>query len=250
MLTKKVLILKAHRRLVADNNKNKQGYLQALNIDMSSSESEDENLKKFAESLDSTVFSDNLYNKDESKKAEPKVELKSQRVLETDESIFQSELNVSSTMQQFIGKKLSKLIEDQVEFVEMNGKLEQRLEEEEDLGVNNVRLLSGSKEVVKHIEDLGFIENRRKVKIKRRKVDLECKPDLKQAVVNPDDIKEEIKTWAKKSKHHPYEYKTKKGVHHLKEPANEFTSARNKNKWSESKIKTGKFHNPPLTYCK
>lgn len=213
---------------------------------MSSSESEDENLKKFAESLDNTVFSDNLYCKDESKKVETKVELKSQRVLETDENIFQSELNVSSTMQQFIGKKLSKLIDDQIEFVEMNGKPEPRLEEE-DLEVNNVRLLSGSKEVVRHIEDLGFIENRRKVEIKRRKIDSEGEINLKQAVVSPDDIKEEITTWAKKSKHIPYEYKTKKGVHHLKEPANEFTSARNKNKWSESKIKTGKFHNPPLS---
>lgn len=212
---------------------------------MSSSESEDENLKNFAASVDTYVFSDNLYNKDESKKAEPKVELKSQRLLETDENVFQSELNVSSTMQQFIGKKLSKLIEDQIEFVETNGKPETRMEEE-DLEVNNVRLFSGSKEVVKHIEDLGFIENRRKVTIKRRKVDSEDEPDLKRAVVNPDDIKEEVKTWAKKSKHHPYEYKTKKGVHHLKEPANEFTSARNKNKWSESKIKTSKLHNPPL----
>jgi hypothetical protein len=67
---------------------------------MSSSESEHENLKRFAESVDVTMFSNKLYSKtDHEEKEEPKVELKSQRELETEENIFQSEVNVSSSMQ-------------------------------------------------------------------------------------------------------------------------------------------------------
>lgn len=214
---------------------------------MSSSESEDEDLKKFAASVDTTVFSDKLY-KSTTEKDEPApvVELKSQRFLEAEENVFQSEINVSNTMQLFIGNKLSKLIEDQVEFVET--KVDTAADE--DQVVDNVRLLSGVEEVVKYLSEPSFIENRQKPKIKRRNVDQEPETfdskKVHQAAVSVNAIKEEAKHWSKKPKHQPFEYKNIKGVAYIREPSNEFTKARNKNNWSEAKIKNAKFHNPPL----
>lgn len=213
---------------------------------MSSSESEDENLKKFAASLDTTVFSNNLYNGNAEKVNEkPKIELKSQRVLDDEENIMQSEINVSSTMQQFIGKKLSKLIDEQVEFVEVQSV------DSDDQVIDNVRLLSGTKKVVKYIDEPTYVENREKVPIKRRKVDsneseIKDSAKIEQAAIEPEAIQEEVKLWNKKPKHQPIEYKNLKGIGYIREPQNEFTKARNKNNWTESKIKTAKFHNPPI----
>lgn len=216
---------------------------------MSSSESEDENLKKFAESVDVTVFSDNLYNRTVAVEKEPKVELKSQRVLDETENIFQSEINVSSTMQQFIGNKLSKIIDNQVEFVQVNGKSSSV--EDDDEEVDNLRLFSGTKETVKYIDGPDFVENRKKIPFKRRKVDKDLEPTdsekVQRAATNKTAITNEVKAWTKKSKREPLEYKNVKGVAYLREPTNEFTKARNKNGWGESKIKTTKFHNPPLS---
>lgn len=215
---------------------------------MSSSESEDENLKKFAESVDVTVFSDSLYNKAIAVEKEPKIELKSQRVLDETENIFQSEINVSSTMQQFIGNKLSKIIENQVEFIEVNSKSSKT---EDDDDVDNLRLFTGSKETVKYIDGPDFVENRKKVPIKRRKVDndleLNDKEKVEKSATDEAAIANEVKAWTKKSKREPLEYKNIKGVAYLREPSNEFTKTRNKNGWGESKIKSAKFHNPPLS---
>lgn len=211
----------------------------------SSSESEDENLKKFAESVDVSVFSNNLYKKSENAKGEPKVELKSLRTLDTEENIFQSEINVSSTMQQFIGKKLSKLIEGQVEFVSMNSE-----QTDEDEAVDNLRLLSGTEKVIKFIHEPTFIENRKKVPTKRRNVDEESEPaeseKVQSVVLNSKGIQDEIKQWKNKPKRKPTEYKSIKGTAHIRESTNEFTKDRNRNNWSETKIKGAKFHNPPI----
>lgn len=217
---------------------------------MSSSESEDENLKKFAESMDTTFFSNKLYNEAEKKEAaaeEPKVELKSQRFLEEDENILHSEINVSAHMQSFIGKKLSALIDGQVEFVEVKD----RKKKGRDKKVDRVRLLSDSTEVVKFIDAPLYVETRTKVPIKRRNADKEPELDetakVEKAAVNPEAVAEEVKTWNKKSKHDPIEYKTSKGIGYLKDPPNEFTQQRNKNMWSESKIKGAKKHTKPLS---
>jgi len=199
--------------------------------------------------VDTSVFSDKLYNNSTTEKDEPtKVKIKSQRSLDIEENIFQSEIQTSNTMQQFIGKKLSKLIEDQIEFVEINGRMSEA--NGDDQKVDNVRLLSDTEEVVKYINEPNFTETRQKPTIKRRNVDRE--PDnveskkLHQIAVDTESINDEVKHWNKKPKHQPFEYKNIKGVGYVREPTNEFTKARNKNNWSEAKIKSAKFHNPPL----
>lgn len=215
---------------------------------MSSSESEDENLKKFAESMDTTVFSNKLYNADEKEEAvkEPKVELKSQRFLDEDENIFHSEINVSAHMQGFIGKKLSALIEGQVEFVEVKDRKQKHRDEK----VDRVRLLSDSTEVVKFVDAPLYVETRTKVPIKRRNADNEPELDesvkVEKSAIDSGAVAEEVKTWNKKVKHDSFEYKESKGVGYLKDTANEFTKQRNKNMWNESKIKGAKNHTQPL----
>jgi hypothetical protein len=214
---------------------------------MSSSESEDENLKRFAESLDVTVFSNKLYNKadGDQKEEEPKVELKSQRELESEENIFKSEINVSSTMQKFIGQKMSNLIDQQIEFVEVGSESQT----DDDQVVDNVRLLGGSKEVVKYIHEAPFVENRKKVPIKRRRVEEEPNEveKCKDASIDKEGVQEDVKRWDKKTRHQPIEYKNLKGIGYLREHPNEFAKMRNKNNWTEAKIKSSKYHNEPLS---
>lgn len=221
---------------------------------MSSSESEDENLKLFAESVDTSVFNNKLYdnNKNENssnedQNEEVKEEQKSQRYLDLDEEkVLKSDLNISQHMQEFIYKKLSKIIEDKVEFVEKSKK--KRLKDE--VEVNNLKLLSDSEETVKFYSTPDFIENRKKVEIKRRKIDAEIDDDEKvqKSAIDVEHLKNEIKNCTEKSRHKPYEYKNIKGIGYLREEPNEYTKIRNKNSWSESKIKTTKYFNKSLEY--
>jgi hypothetical protein len=136
------------------------------------------------------------------------------------------------------------VFEFQVEFVEIKKKKKIRDEDP----VDNLRLLSGSKEVVKYLEEPNFIDTRQKVPIKRRKIDEELDESQKilESTIDATKIEEEIITWDKKVRHQPTEYKNIKNIGYLREPTNEFTKARNKNSWGESKIKTTKYHNPPM----
>lgn len=219
---------------------------------MSSSESEDENLKFISESVDASIFSDNLYGKDENVKKEncEKIELKSQRYLDVDEEkALKSDLNVSEQMQQFIYKKLSKIIDDQVEFVDKKCKKRKSKAADEEI-VDNLRLLSDSEETVKFFTEPELSEKRQKVSIKRRKAadETEVSEDdkIKSSAVDTRSIESEVKTWSDKVKHPPIDYKLIKGIAYIRETPNEFTKVRNKNSWSENKIKNAKYFNKSL----
>lgn len=148
-------------------------------------------------------------------------------------------------MQDFISKKLSKIIDNQVEFVEVKPK---KLKEKE---VDYLKLLKDSQDFVK-LEDPGekqFLKNRKKIKIVKRKVEEDEIPDSqkqKAAVINIDQIQEETKSWTSRKKGKLFEYKEKNSVGYLREPTNEFTKMRNKNNWIESKISTAKCYGKGL----
>lgn len=211
-----------------------------------SSESEDEKLKMLEEAVDPTMFSDSFF-KHELKdiKKEPKIELKSQRNLEIEENIYKSEINISDSMKEFIGNKLSKLIDAEIEFVPVKSEIK----EEETPVPENIRLLSDCKEYVKNEPAPEFCENRKKVPIKRR-----CMEDshdiesikIQKVAVTAEAIQNEIKSWSIKPKHQVTEYKSIKGIGYIREPSNEFTKLRNKNNWTESKIKSSKYFNRPM----
>lgn len=214
----------------------------------SSSESEDENLKQFAAAVDTSLFNNEFYKpKDENDKKkveEPKKELKSQRYLENTENIFQSELNVSENMKQFIGKKMSKLIEESIEFIDVKNRINDDPEE------NCVKLLKGSSEYLT-LEVSSDNIQQHKVPIKRRKVDndedLKESTKVKEASTDIDKISQEVSQWDERNRHKVFKYKKGKdgNCHKIEEP-NEFSKSRSKNGWSESKIKSAKYFNKGL----
>jgi hypothetical protein len=165
---------------------------------------------------------------------------KSQRSLEADEEIFQSDLKVSASMQEFIAKKLSKIIDDQIEFVQVKPK---KLKDKE---VDRLKLLKDSQDFVKleNPEEKEFLKNRKKIPILKRSIEEdETSESQKQKLVavDVDQIQSETKSWTSRKKGKVYEYKVKNSVGYLKEPTNEFTKMRNKNQWNETKISKAKY---------
>lgn len=208
---------------------------------MSSSESEDENLKKFAEAVDVNLFNDNFYKPAEEKcEEEVKVETqKSQRQIDDEENVFHSEINVSEAMRFFIAKKMSAVIEKEIEFVDVK----KRSFRDDDSSFNGVKLLRGFKECLRPDPE-EVPQNLKKIPIKRRKVEeMDEKESTKVQNVATDitKIQRETSLWANKTKHPTYNFKTASdGKSHLQETSSEFIKARNKNAWNESKIKNAK----------
>lgn len=211
---------------------------------MSSSESEDENLKQFAAAVDTSLFNNEFYKPEKEKtKKQEKIELKSQRHLDNTENIFQSELNVSDNMKEFIGKKMSKLIEDSVQFVDMKP---MKIPEKD---VNSLKLLKGCKEYVTLDQPDLQDYPKCKVPIKRRAVEESPKESvkIKSSVTDIATVAQEVDLWHDKNRHKELNYrKGTDGVCHQVEEPNEFSKSRNKNKWNETKIKDAKYFNKGL----
>ncbi|KAL7035503.1 hypothetical protein ACKWTF_008411 [Chironomus riparius] len=213
----------------------------------SSSESEDEDMKLIAAAVDPSLFNNEFYkpkDKNDSKVEEPKKELKSQRYLDNAENVFLSELNVSESMQQFIGKKMSKLIEESIEFIDITKGLKEDPEE------NSLKLLRGTNEVITINESNNDYIQQVKVPIKRRKVDpddVKESTKIKQASTDINKISHEVSQWGERNRHKVIKYKKGKDdkCHMIEEP-NEFSKARCRNGWNESKIKNAKYFNQAL----
>lgn len=149
-------------------------------------------------------------------------------------------------MQDFIAKKLSKIIDSKIEFVEVK-KAKKRAEPENE--EDSLKLLKGYKKFIKlkDPEEDNFIKNRKKVPITKRKIEEEdmgsdASTNFKSIAVDSQDIQKELESWTERSKNKAIEYKTIKSVGYLREPTNEYTKLRNKNNWTESKISTTKSH--------
>lgn len=224
---------------------------------MSSSES-DVNLRLLSESVDSSIFSDDLYGKAENpknemsqEKCEQQTELKSQRYLDfEDEKSLKSDLVVPDSMQKFIYNKLSKILDNQVEYVvEKKSKKRKKNEQEDEESIDNVRLLSDSEVPVKFYDPPELPPgNRKKVAIKRRTTEPETDEaeKIQSAAIDGKLIATEVKSWSNKVKSPTTDYKIIKGVGYIRDVPNEFTKARNKNSWSENKIKNAKYFNKSL----
>ena len=166
---------------------------------------------------------------------------KSQRFLDDDEE-YQNDTDVTDSMKEKNAKKLAKLISSQIEYIEEKPIKSKKNRSSVDL----VKLLSNSEDFVK--DEMNEVIIQKRVTIKRRKLDEDSndKHDLQSITVDPTNFINEIKFWDKRSKATVYEYKEKKGISYLREPVTEFTKARNKNNWMESKIKTTKYHNSEM----
>ncbi|XP_031621824.1 uncharacterized protein LOC116339883 [Contarinia nasturtii] len=231
----------------------------------SSSDSEDENLALLRQAVDTNFISDDMFTtvassanestpKDtEDIKLSAKIKpikpttsgqpLKSQRYIENDE--ITADLNVPKSMQDFVYKKMSKKINDSVEFIETPTK-EIKNEKTTNDDFNCLRLLNDT-EPIKIIDLMPQHDIQpnggKKFEIKRRIIEADEYTDeekLKMASIGGDSILEQTETkgWkAKKVKPNKmYKYREKNSVLYAVEEENEFTALRKKNNWSESKI--------------
>ncbi|XP_055844216.1 uncharacterized protein LOC129910746 [Episyrphus balteatus] len=215
----------------------------------SSSESEDENLKQILEAADTSLLTNSLYKPKETKPE--KVESKcdehpiSQRHLNHDEST-DIDFQPSETVQKIMAKKLSLLVQEQIEFITLSD-LSQNPKKKQK---NRVKLFNDCDCYVKPFEEFEYedIGPRKKPLIQRRKIDdhLDEESKLKAVAVDGEfvlSLKETL-NWSNRKKGKEFQYKQGKGInkdHHLIEPQNEFTKMRQKNQWNESRIRKAKF---------
>ncbi|XP_055322699.1 uncharacterized protein LOC129578336 [Sitodiplosis mosellana] len=227
----------------------------------SSSDSEDENLDLLREAVDTSFISDGMFAKGKSSTEDlkditspPKCELikpnktsvttlKSQRYIEHDES--ESDLNVPKSMQDFVYKKMSKKINDSIEFVEVSTKKSKKRKSAQD-EIGCVRLLSDT-DPITAIDFQPEINDKpvegKKLEVKRRIVEPDVYNDeekVKMVSIDGESILQqtETKSWKpKKVKPNKlFKYREKNAVLYAIEPKNEFTALRKKNNWCESKI--------------
>lgn len=143
-------------------------------------------------------------------------------------------------MQDFVYKKMSKTIENSVEFVNVPFKRRQSKE------VKAVVKLLKDTEPIKHykIDVMESVKiNQIKPVIKVRVIENDALTEdvkIRMACVNGDDIlsRKEVNSWneRKPESQKIFYYKEKNNVLYLIEPENEFTKLRKKNNWTENKI--------------
>ncbi|XP_055912051.1 uncharacterized protein LOC129946052 [Eupeodes corollae] len=220
----------------------------------SSSESEDENLKQILEAADTNFLTDSLFK---TKPVETEIlQSKSNEVLPSQRHITYEESTdidfvPSETVQKIMAKKLSHLVDEQIEFVDAMDLCNKKPKKDPK---SRVRLLKDIDCYVKPFEDFEYedLGQRKKVKIKKRnvvgEVCLDEQTKHKLAAIDGAfvlSLKETV-NWSERPKGKVYHYKQGKGINkdqHFIEPPNEFTKARLKNQWNESKIKKAKFSN-------
>lgn len=225
---------------------------------MSSSESEDENLDKLMEATDPSLFNDAMFcdsspvkssrldrtNRDIPRPVDVPV---SNRYLNEEESAFHSDLNVTESMKKFIGKKMSTLIENNFTFVQCDV---QPLNHKSRAAIScGIKLLRGFEEDLKVSNVAENVSVKRQIgtPIKRRTVEddfaISENEKFDQVVFNVDSISKSTTCWTNRPKSKLYEYRQtgKSKVPTLK-ITDEFSAARQKNNWEDSKIK-GFHHN-------
>lgn len=141
-------------------------------------------------------------------------------------------------MQTFIYKKLSQILADQIEFVEVKPK---KLSNKVPKPV--VRLLSDTNPIVLETQNLcteSAVQKRKRPHIGRRVIEndgLSEEDKLRAASVTLTDISADSKRVERRAKNQNlYRYKEIQSKLYLIEPDTEFTKQRKKNNWSESKI--------------
>lgn len=206
-------------------------------------------IRNFRTSLSGVSSTDEIKNITSPPKSDPlqlttpSKTLKSQRYIEHNE--IETDLNIPKSMQDFVYKKMSKKIDDSIEFVEVTTKKsKKRKTDHVDLGC--VRLLNDT-EPINSIDFTPEVNEEsavaKPVEIKRRIIEPDKYSDeekLKLASVEGESILQqtETKNW-KPKKERPnklFKYREKNKILYAIEPENEFTALRKKNNWCESKI--------------
>lgn len=167
------------------------------------------------------------------------VALKSQRHIADDNERI-DDLLIPEEVQKFVSKKLAKIIENRVEFVDIRGS-----DEAEHRTDNTVQQISLLDNVVLSIDwadgETTKYNERKKQDIKKRKIpDVDdSKADsvrIREAVIHLEDVSKEINNWKTRPKGTVFEYHEKNGKLYEVEPTTEFSAMRKRNNWNECKI--------------
>ena len=172
---------------------------------------------------------------------------KSQRYIEHDECGQDDYLKVYESMQNFVYKKLSGILQSSIEFIDVQSRVQSPKSLKDD-NECSLKLLKGTDPIVIKTDDANqqHVTPSKRKAIEKRKLpnEVEASNDekIKTSVISQSQIKEETKTWNTKSKPNKlFQYKQTalnegKRVAHLIEPTGEFTKLRRKNNWDESKV--------------
>jgi hypothetical protein len=169
----------------------------------------------------------------------PVAPTKSQRYLEGEATEAKNDIFVPQAMQKFIANRMSELISNSIKFVETS-------EDREPVVVDisgGVRLLSDAPDYIKDEEPATTLPQIKPPATKSRKRKIEDALNTtspESVVVDADHLrsKAETKAWTNRPTAATFHYKAKKGNLYLVEPETEFTAARKKNNWDESKIRS------------
>ncbi|KAG4078414.1 hypothetical protein HA402_013125 [Bradysia odoriphaga] len=212
----------------------------------SDSSSDDENLQHLREAADTSLISDSMFKlagkSEEISSSKPTAALKSQRhIADADEHI--DDLLIPEEMRKFVSKKLAKIIENRVEFVDVSGSGESQSRTDDT--VEQIKLLDN---VVLNIDWAGETaecNKRKKQDIRKRKL-----PDvddsktesvrIAEAVIDLEDVSMEVSNWKTRPKGTVFEYHEKNGKLFEVEPETEFSEKR-KRKQLERKSNIKKY---------
>lgn len=170
---------------------------------------------------------------------------KSQRFIADDNNHI-DDLLIPEEVQKFVSKKLTKIIESRVEFVDISKNEKSNDQAKPQAKQDQIKLLG---DVVLNIDwnnsDIEPHSKRKRPEIRKRIISdvNNSKPDsirLKEAVIEVEDISKEVTNWMTKPKGITFEYRQKNGKLFKIQPKTEFSEKRQRNNWNESKIARNK----------
>lgn len=158
-------------------------------------------------------------------------------------------LLVNESMQNFVYKKMSKMIEDSVEFVDVKSSKSKKRKSE---AVPVIKLLKDTEPINLEAGEYEYPAPKQvKPTICRREIEPDALNDVEKiqvATISADQVTKSTAAWrdhTKKDKN-LFKYKEKKSSLYFIEPENEFSKMRKKNNWSESKIRNYKLKHEKL----
>lgn len=157
------------------------------------------------------------------------------------------DLKISETMQNFVYKKLSKMIGESIEFIDVKSPKTAKQKGTTD---TIIKLLNDTEPINLESQEYEYsTQKQTKPIICRRQIELDNLTDeekIQTAAITADQLWESTKAWkypTPKDKN-LFKYKEKKSNLYFIEPENEFSQIRKKNNWSETKIVNYKLKKP------
>lgn len=164
--------------------------------------------------------------------------------MKEEENVFQSDINVTESMKEFVGKKLSKLIEQNIAFVDTNSqsvRITKTDKSIENYGLKLFRECESYLKITDIVESSATLPRNKKVSIRKRTIEtdnIDEREKVRLAAINRNTILASTKFWTNRPKATLFEYKTNGSLNVIHEDQSEFAHLKRKNNWTMSKIAT------------